>query len=192
MKAILGLKKGMTRVYVDDKSIPVTIVSTEGCVVAATSKDGVELGLGKTKSTKSLLGKYKALGFVPKYRKMVPTLDGEYKISDLVKPEDFAINDEVTVFGTAKGKGFAGVVKRYGFHGGPKTHGQSDRWRAPGSVGAGTSPGRVFKGERMAGRKGGNNITLADRKVVQIIDTYILIKGAVPGNNGDLVVISKD
>ena len=91
--------------------------------------------------------------------------------------------------GISKGKGFAGVVKRHGFHGGPKTHGQSDRHRAPGSIGAGTSPGRVLKGKKMAGRMGGETITIADREVVEVKDNLVLIKGPIPGSRGDLVSI---
>lgn len=181
----------MTRVFDGDKSVPVTIVDVTDCVVANTSKDGVELGLGKVKSNKTLNGKYKELGFVPRFRKMFADVEGEYKIKDGIRVSDFVVGDEVEVNGVSKGKGFAGVVKRWGFHGGPKTHGQSDRWRAPGSIGAGTSPGRVFKGKKMGGRLGGDTVTLENRKVVQIIDNYILVKGALPGNRGDLIVISK-
>jgi len=89
----------------------------------------------------------------------------------------------------SKGKGFAGVVKRWGFAGGPKTHGQSDRHRAPGSIGAGTTPGRVLKGKKMAGRKGGDTVTLLNKEIVDIKDNYILVSGPVPGSNGDLVAI---
>lgn len=104
-------------------------------------------------------------------------------------PETFVIGDTVTLSGVSKGKGFAGVVKRYKFKGGPRTHGQSDRLRAPGSIGAGASPGRVFKGTRMGGRMGTDIVTIKGKKIVDIKENYILISGPVPGSNGDLIAI---
>jgi len=95
----------------------------------------------------------------------------------------------VEVYGRSKGKGFAGVVKRWRFKGGPKTHGQSDRERAPGAIGAGTDPGRVVKGLRMGGRMGSDTVKLKNRKIVKVVDNYVLIKGPIPGSNGDLVTI---
>lgn len=187
MKAILGLKKGMTRVFDGDVSVPVTVVDVTGCVVANITAEGVELGLGKTKGNKQLQGKYAKLGYVPQFRKMFK-IDGELNIADEVK--FFSEGEKVTVHAEAKGKGFAGVVKRWGFAGGPKTHGQSDRHRAHGSVGAGTDPGRIIKGLKMAGRDGGQNISLKNRKIVKIVENLILVKGPVPGNRGDLVVLS--
>jgi len=116
-------------------------------------------------------------------------LDGELKIGDEIKSDQFVAGDKVVLSGVSKGKGFAGVVKRYRFKGGPKTHGQSDRLRAPGSIGAGTDPGRILKGKRMAGRMGQEKITLLGREIVDIKDNLLLIKGPVPGSNGDLIAI---
>ncbi|HRI06064.1 MAG TPA: 50S ribosomal protein L3 [Candidatus Dojkabacteria bacterium] len=190
MKAIIGIKKGMTRVFKGEKSVPVTVVDVSGCVVSLKDSNGVELAVGKkVKSNKALTGKYKTIGFVPMYREYFHGLTQEAEVGTEVKPEVFTQGEKVTITGITKGKGFAGVVKRYGFAGGPRTHGQSDRQRAPGSIGAGTTPGRVLKGKRMAGHLGTKTVTLNDREVVDIIDSYILLSGPVPGNNGDKVVI---
>ena len=99
--------------------------------------------------------------------------------------------DKVTITGFSKGKGFAGVVKRWGFHGGPKTHGQSDRHRAPGSIGAGTDPGRVWKGQKMAGRMGNRKVTLKKVPVVELDEAQKIVKfkGPLPGNRGSKIVI---
>ncbi len=190
MKAIIGIKKGMTRVFKGEKSVPVTIVDVSGCVVSLKDSEGVEFAVGKgLKVNKALEGKYKKLKNVPMYREYFYGLKGEYEVGQDVAAETFVPGDKVTISGTTKGKGFTGVVKRYGFKGGPRTHGQSDRLRAPGSIGAGTTPGRVLKGKRMAGHLGMKTVTLDEREVVDIVDTYILLSGPVPGNRGDKVVI---
>jgi large subunit ribosomal protein L3 len=189
MKAILGIKKGMTRVFDGDQSIPVTVVDVSNCVVANITGDGIELGSGKKKSGKTLSGKYAKLGFVPAFREVFSSIDGDKKIGDVIDNTVFNIGDIVYVSGISKGKGFAGVIKRWKFAGGPKTHGQSDRERSGGSVGAGTDPGRVIKGKKMAGRMGGITVTLKNRKVVNTMDGLILVKGPLPGNNGDFVII---
>lgn len=190
MKAIIGVKKGMTRVFKGEKSIPVTIVDVSGCVVSYKDDGGVELGVGKgVRANKALAGKYKNLKSVPVYREYFYGLEGEYEVGKEVEAQSFVSGDKVAVQGVTKGKGFAGVVKRYGFKGGPRTHGQSDRLRAPGSIGAGTTPGRVLKGKRMAGRLGNKTVTLDNREVVDVVDSYLLLSGPVPGNRGDKVVI---
>ena len=112
-----------------------------------------------------------------------------FSVGDEIKPEIFEIGEKVVVRGVSKGKGFAGVVKRWGFAGGPKIHGQSDRHRAPGSIGAGTDPGRVWKGKKMAGRMGCERVTLKNKEVIGINENYILLSGPVPGANGELVAI---
>jgi large subunit ribosomal protein L3 len=111
------------------------------------------------------------------------------KVGDEVKADTFVKGDTVTITGFSKGKGFAGVVKRWKFKGGPRTHGQSDRLRAPGSIGAGTDPGRVFKGTRMGGRMGREKVTVKNKRIVDVKDNYILVNCPVPGSNGDLVTI---
>ena len=191
MKAILGIKKGMTRVFDGEKAIPVTVLDVAGCKVAKVNGQKVELGLGQKKNAnKAAQGQYKELGFVPRYTKIFDgTLPEDLKIGSEMLPETFVKGDTVTLSGVSKGKGFAGVVKRYKFKGGPRTHGQSDRLRAPGSIGAGASPGRVFKGTRMGGRMGTYIVTIKGKKVVDIKENYILISGPVPGSNGDLIAI---
>ncbi len=191
MKALIGTKKGMTRVFVDDKVVPVTVVDVSNCILSFIEPKGFELGLGEKKNpSKAMLGKYAIAKKVPAETSYFKgTLDGEVEIGDEIKPETFSSGDKVVIRGVSKGKGFAGVVKRYKFAGGPKTHGQSDRHRAPGSIGAGTTPGRVLKGKKMAGRMGHQTITIADREVVSVQDNLILIKGPIPGSRGDLVAI---
>ncbi len=191
MKAILGIKKGMTRVFRDDRSVPVTFVDVAGCKIAGEKNNKIEIGLGnKKKGTKAQLGQYKELGYVPMHTWLV---DGKIpeglKIGSDLVAEIFNEGDAVTVSGVSKGKGFAGVVKRYKFKGGPRTHGQSDRLRAPGSIGAGADPGRVFKGTRMGGRMGSDAVTIKNKRIVGINDSIILISGPIPGSNGDLVKI---
>ena len=191
MKAILGIKKGMTRVFVEDNMVPVTIVDTSGCKIAKRDGDLVELGLGKKdKAKKPALGSYKELKYVPRF---TTSLRGQWaeevSAGDDVKAEFFNEGEAVNVVGITKGKGFQGVVKRWNFKGGQRTHGQSDRLRAPGSIGAGTDPGRVWKGKKMGGTMGQDRKTLKNRKIVGISDNHILISGALPGANGDLITI---
>lgn len=182
----------MTQVYEGSKAIPVTVLDQSDCVVASVSDSGYELGLGKKKNpNKALSGKYKGLGYVPQYRYWISEEAGDLKIGDKVVLTEEMLADlgKVNVKGISKGKGFAGVVKRYKFAGGPKTHGQSDRERAPGSIGAGTDPGRVLKGKRMGGRMGSDSLTIRNKRVVSVKDNYVLLSGAVPGPKGNLVVI---
>jgi large subunit ribosomal protein L3 len=191
MKALIGIKKGMTRVFKDDKVVPVTVIDTEGCVLSHLEPEGFELGLGQKKSSiKSMEGKYKATGKVPMNREYFKgSLSEEITPGSEIKAETFVAGDKVTISGTSKGKGFQGVVKRWGFKGGPRTHGQSDRQRAPGSIGAGTDPGRVLKGKKMGGRMGQDRITLKGREIIDIKDSLILILGPIPGSKGDVVAI---
>lgn len=191
MNAILGIKKGMTRVLSEDKMIPVTIVDTSSCKVTKKGEDYIELGLlEKRNPNKAELGQYKKIKYVPRYRKVFNGEFGEdVNLGDEVKTEIFKIGDKVTVSSISKGKGFQGVVKRWGFKGGPRTHGQSDRLRAPGSIGAGTDPGRVWKGKKMGGRMGNQKITLNEREIIDINDNLLLISGPLPGTLGDLVTI---
>jgi len=109
--------------------------------------------------------------------------------SQLTPSQLFQVGDIVDVTGISKGKGFQGVMKRHGFHGGPKTHGQSDRWRSPGSIGSGTTPGRINKGKRMAGRMGGDNITMQGLQIISIADNVLEVKGLVPGVIGTSLVV---
>jgi large subunit ribosomal protein L3 len=117
----------------------------------------------------------------------------EHKPGDVISAELFAAGQKVDISGNSKGRGFAGVVKRHGFRGGPKTHGQSDRHRAPGSIGAGTTPGRVWKGQKMAGRMGGKRVTVQNLEVVEVVadKNLILVKGSVPGARNALLQIRR-
>ncbi|MCA9374892.1 50S ribosomal protein L3 [Candidatus Dojkabacteria bacterium] len=190
MKAVLGIKKGMTRVFRDEKAVPVTILDVQDCVVSGKDAKGVELGIRTPKSSpnKALSGKYSKLGYVPRVRVWVSGM-GDLDVNDKIDISDWEEGTIVDIEGRSKGKGFAGVVKRWGFKGGPKTHGQSDKHRSPGSIGSGTTPGRVWKGKKMAGRMGGQNLTVANKKVVEIRDGYLLISGSVPGARGDVVLV---
>ncbi len=199
MKAIIAQKKEMTQIFTEDGNvIPVTIVDVNDVYVIGKKekdKDGYEatiFGKGKKKNAnKPEVGKYKKLGFVPNFIKEIR--DAIIGVDENIKvdPTIFKEGEIVTVTGDTKGKGFQGVVKRWGFHGGPKTHGQSDRWRAPGSIGSGTTPGRVYKGKKMAGRMGGNQVTIKNLQIVHIDkeNGLIGIKGAVPGNKGSYILI---
>ncbi len=195
MKALIGIKKGMTRIFnKEGQIVPVTIIDVKDCVLSFKEPMGFELGIGTKKhANKALAGKYKETKRVPAQRRYFKgELDlADVKIGDELKADIFALGDEVNVVSTSKGKGFAGVVKRWGFAGGTRTHGQSDRMRAPGSIGAGTDPGRVLKGKRMGGRMGQETITLKNKKIVDIKETYVLIAGPVAGSIGDLIAISK-
>ncbi len=179
----------MTRILQEGKSIPVTIVDVKDCVVSFKDEDLVELGLEKKRGNKAELGRYKNLGFVPKHTKSYRYKDNSLKVGDKVESSVFTPGEIVCIKAKSKGKGFMGVVKRWGFAGGPKTHGQSDRLRAPGSIGAGTTPGRVLKGKKMPGRMGSDNLMIKNKKIVDVVDNFLLLSGPVPGNNGDPVLI---
>jgi len=196
----------MTSVYsASGKMIPCTVIEAGPCVVTqvkTNDKDGYEavqiaFGDKKEKNTsKPMLGHFKKAGVTPK--RYVAEFDGfeqEVKLGDLISLEGlFAEGENVDVIGTSKGKGFQGVVKRHGFSGvGESTHGQHNRLRAPGSLGASSDPSRVFKGMRMAGRTGGDRVTVGNLQVVKVLadQNLILIKGAVPGFNGSTVYIVK-
>jgi len=206
MPGIIGKKVGMTSVYSPaGKNIPCTVIEAGPCVVTQVKtkeKDGyeaVQLAYGdkKLKNTpKPLQGHFKKAGVTPK-RNIVEfhEFKDEVKLGDAITIESlFAEGEFVAVVGTTKGKGFQGVVKRHGFAGvGEATHGQHNRLRAPGSLGASSDPSRVFPGMRMAGRTGGDRRTIQNLEIVKILaeENLILIKGAVPGHNGSTVLIVK-
>lgn len=203
MQALLGQKKGQSQRFLQSGTrVPVTLVSIPANpVVAIRTEDtngytAVQLGFGSSKKPhKSLSGiaKKANLQNTPKiYREVkladdtLPTVGDLIKVTDVFKPGDI-----VQVTGVSKGKGFAGGVKRYGFRGGPRTHGQSDRERAPGSIGQTTTPGRVYKGKRMAGRMGHEQVTIKNLKVVDVTDETLLIAGLVPGPVNNVLLIQK-
>jgi len=199
MKTLIGLKQNMSQIFIEDGNVvPVTYIDVEGIIVVhkkTEEKDGYNayvLGKGqKHNPTKAEIGKYKELGFVPKIAIEV-VIDGlELNIGDKVTASIFEGSKKVDVTGITKGKGFQGVVKRWGFKGGKRTHGQSDRERHPGSIGMRTTPGRVFKGKKMGGHMGVDTKTVKNLKLVLLNNesNIIAVKGAVPGNTGSLVII---
>ncbi len=189
----------MTQIFDEEGSVvPVTIVDVNDVYVVGkkdSEKDGYKatiLGKGRKKNAnKPEVGKFKKLGFVPNFIKELKDFDTEVEENRKLDATIFQTGDKITVTGVSKGKGFQGVMKRWNFHGGPKTHGQSDRWRAPGSIGSGTTPGRVYKGKKMAGRVGAEQVTVKNLRVVMVDEKngLIAIKGALPGNKGSYLVI---
>jgi len=204
LKGLIGKKVGMTQIFDDDGlAVPVTLIEAGPCYVTqlrSPEQDGysaIQLGFGEVKPkrlTGGQLGHLKRSSIPPlRYLREFREKDPEVKEGDKVAVDVFAPGDFVDVIGTSKGKGFAGAVKRYGFRGGPKTHGQSDRLRAPGSRGAGTTPGRVYKGAKGPGHMGNHRVIVQNLKVV-IIDTernLIGVRGAVPGAKGGLLLIKE-
>lgn len=205
MPGLIGKKVGMTSVFsAEGKSIPCTVIECGPCVVTqvkTNETDGyaaLQLGFDDKKekhTTKPLSGHFKKAGTTPK-RKLVEFsgFETEHKLGDVIDVTLFEGTAFVDVVGTSKGKGFQGVVKRHGFSGvGEATHGQDDRQRAPGSIGACSTPSRVFKGMRMAGRMGGDRITVANLQVLKVIpeNNLLLVKGSVPGSKGSYVIIQK-
>ena len=205
MPGLIGKKVGMTSVFsAEGKSIPCTVIEAGPCVVTQVKtieKDGytaIQVGFDDKKeknTTKPLSGHFKKAGTTPK-RKLVEFsgFETEHKLGDVIDVTLFEGTAFVDVIGTSKGKGFQGVVKRHGFSGvGEATHGQDDRQRAPGSIGACSTPSRVFKGMRMAGRTGGDRVTVANLQVLKVIpeNNLLLVKGSVPGTKGSFVIIEK-
>ena len=198
MKGILGTKVGMTQVWRDDKLVPVTVVLAGPCPVVqrkTPDRDGysaVQLGWVE-KTAKSAIrpevGHAKKAGVAPQ-RHLVEFRDYAPE-GDAVTVEIFAAGETVDVTGTSKGRGTAGVMKRWNFSGMPATHGVKKKHRSPGSIGQRKFPGRVYKGKRMAGHYGAERVTIVGLEVVEVRpdDGLILIKGAVPGPNGGLVIV---
>ena len=204
MKALLGTKIGMTQILSEDgTATPVTLIQAGPVTVTqvkSLEKDGynavqVAFGSGKNLS-KAVAGHVKASKTSPKYIRefRVEELTDDLSIGSQIDVSAFALGDVVDATGTSKGKGFQGVVKRHGFSGvGEATHGQHNRLRAPGSLGASSWPSRVFKGMRMGGRMGGDRVTVQNLQVIKVIPDHnlILIKGSVPGAKGSIVIIEK-
>lgn len=205
MKFILGKKIGMTQIFAKDgKVIPVTRVLAGPCQITElrTLKKGqeefqsVQLGFGDKKVwrlTKPVAGHLKDLNPVRWLKSFMVPQKITAERGDVVTVDTFVVGDKITIIGTSKGKGFAGVVKRHGFGGGPASHGHKDNLRMPGSIGAGGVQ-RVFKGMRMAGRMGGERITIKNLEIVEIHpeSNELYIKGAVPGGANGLLMISAE
>ena len=205
MPGLLGKKIGMTSVFsADGKNVPCTVIEAGPCVVTqikSVEKDGyaaVQVGFQDKKekhTTKPLMGHFKKAGVTPKrHLAEFKDFETELNLGDTITVELFNDAAYVDVVGTSKGKGFQGVVKRHGFGGvGQTTHGQHNRQRKPGSLGASSYPSRVFPGKRLPGRMGGEQVKVLNLKVLKIIpeNNLILVKGSIPGAKGAYLTIEK-
>ena len=205
MPGLIGKKIGMTSVFsVEGRNIPCTVIEAGPCIVSqirTIEKDGyeaVQLGFQEKKekhATKPEIGHFKKAGTTPK--KKLIEFEGfgdDVKLGDIITADMFEPSSLIDISGISKGKGFQGVVRRHGFGGvGESTHGQHNRLRAPGSIGASSYPSRVFKGMRMAGRMGGVKITVQNIEVLKVIpeNNLVIVKGSVPGANGSYLIIEK-
>ena len=204
MPGLIGRKIGMTSVFsADGKNVPCTVIEAGPCVVTqvkTVETDGykaVQLGFAEAKESrtnKPMAGIFKKAGTTPKSHLAEFTYDEEHNLGDVITVEIFNDTNYVDVTGTSKGKGFQGVVKRHGFGGvGQATHGQDDRLRKPGSIGACSYPAKVFKGMRMGGHMGNERVTTQNLRVLKVIpeQNLIIVKGSVAGYNGSTVLIQK-
>ena len=203
MSGIIGKKIGMTSIFLKGKNIPCTIIEAGPCPVTqikTIEKDGyssIQLGFDHAKlknTTKAKSGHLKKSNSptINKFKEFT-WANSSLKLGDIVNVDHFSEGEYVDISGISKGKGFQGVVKRHGFAGvGQSTHGQHNRLRAPGSIGAASYPARVFKGMRMAGRTGGEKVTVQNLKILKIDqkDNLIYVGGSVPGSNNTYVVLS--
>lgn len=206
MSSLIGKKIGMTR-YFDDsgQNVVVTVLEAGPCYVTDLRTrekhgyDAVQLGFEPVREkliTRPLMGHFKRANVRPlRILKEFRNFDGinNLKLGDELRVNLFSVGDLVSVTGISKGKGFMGAVKRHHFRGGPKTHGQSDRHRAPGSLGQSSYPSRVYKGLRMAGRMGNEQVTIRNLRVIKVDveKNLLMVKGAVPGRNQNFVFIKK-
>jgi len=202
VKGILGAKLGMTQVWDNNKVVPVTVVQAGPCVVTQVrtpEADGyaaVQLAYGTIdprKVSKPKSGHYAKAGVSPRRHivELRTTDAGEYELGQEVTVESFAVGTPIDVTGKTKGKGYAGPMKRHGFHGLKSSHGVERKHRSPGSIGACATPGRVFRGTKMAGRMGGNRFTVQNLTIqaVDVENNLILVRGAVPGPKGALILV---
>ncbi|MFG6424616.1 MAG: 50S ribosomal protein L3 [Paramuribaculum sp.] len=206
MPGLLGKKIGMTSVFsADGKNVPCTVIEVGPCVVtqikttATDGYDALQLGFVEKKdkhTTAPMAGHFKKAGVAPqRHLAEFKGFEGEYKLGDTIAVDAlFSESDFVDIQGTSKGKGYQGVVKRHGFGGvGLITHGQHNRLRAPGSVGACSYPAKVFKGMRMAGQMGNEKVTVQNLQVLRVMPEHnlLLIKGSIPGSKGSIVIVEK-
>ncbi len=205
MPGLIGKKIGMTSVFsADGKNVPCTVIEVGPCevtqvkTVATDGYDALQLGFEDVKEkhlNKPEIGHFAKAGVAPKrHLAEFKGFGEEYKLGDKITVDFFSESDFVDIIGTSKGKGFQGVVKRHGFGGvGQTTHGQHNRLRAPGSIGACSYPAKVFKGMRMAGQTGNKRVTVQNLQVVKVIAEYnvLMIKGSIPGSKGSIVLIEK-
>lgn len=205
MPGLLGKKIGMTSVFsAEGQNVPCTVIEVGPCVVTQVKTadtdgyDALQLGFTEKKekhTTRPEQGHFKKAGVAPqRYLAEFKGFDGEHKLGDTIGVDLFTESDFVDIVGISKGKGFQGVVKRHGFGGvGQSTHGQHNRLRAPGSIGACSYPAKVFKGMRMAGQTGNKRVTVQNLQVIKVMpeQNILVIKGSVPGSKGSIVLIEK-
>ena len=204
MSGLIGKKIGMTSIYDENgKNIPCTVIEAGPCVVTQVRTkeldgyEAVQLGFddkAEKQSNRALNGHFKKAGTSAKRRVVeFQGFEQDFKLGDQISVDHFEEGEFVDVSGTSKGKGFQGVVKRHGFAGSERTHGQQSMNRAPGSVGAASYPARVFKGMKMGGRMGGDNVKIQNLRVLKVVKdkNLLVVKGAVPGHKNSYVIISK-
>ncbi len=205
MAGLIGKKVGMTSIYsADGRNIPCTLIQAGPCTVTqvkSVETDGyvaIQVGYDEKKeknTSKGELGHFKKANTTPKRKVVEFAFDGDYNLGDEITVKDiFAEGEFVDVVGTSKGKGFQGVVKRHNFGGvGQATHGQHNRLRAPGAIGACSTPSRVFKGLKMAGRTGGARTKIQNLEILKIIpeENLVVVKGSIPGSKNSYVIIEK-
>ena len=201
LQGFLGKKIGMTQTFREDgRVVPVTVIQAGPCVVTQVKTketdgyEAVQLGFGDVKRRNKPESGHLKNSRLSRYLREVAT-DGTnaFEVGQTIGVDIFEAGEKVDVIGTSKGRGFAGVMKRWNFGGGPRTHGQSDRARAPGSIGGGTTPGKVYKGLKMGGHMGNRRITVKGLEIIEI-DTernLLLVKGGIPGATNSLVQIRR-
>ena len=204
MAGLIGKKIGMTSMFSEEgKNIPCTIIEAGPCTVTQIKTketdgyDAIQISFDEQKESrlsKALLGHYKKAKAAPSKKLAEVIFDSEVSLGDSLNVDSFVEGEFVTVTGTSKGKGFQGVVKRHGFAGvGDATHGQHNRMRAPGSIGAASYPARVFKGMRMAGQMGNARVKVENLQIMKVMNekNIMIVKGAVPGSKNSYVIIEK-
>jgi large subunit ribosomal protein L3 len=201
LQGFLGKKIGMTQIFREDgRVVPVTVIEAGPCVVTqvkTTETDGyeaVQLGFGDVKRRNKPLSGHLKDSRLSRYLREVTADDtSEFEVGQTIGVDIFQAGEKVDVIGRSKGRGFAGVMKRWGFAGGPRTHGQSDRMRAPGSIGGGTTPGKVYKGLKMGGHMGDRRITVKGLEIIRVDAerNLLLVKGGIPGAPNSLVQIRR-
>ena len=201
LQAFLGTKIGMTQIFREDgKVVPVTVIQAGPCVVTQVKTmetdgyEAVQLGFGDVKRrNKPQAGHLKNSKLSRYLREVTTDNTNGFTVGQSIGVDIFEAGEKVDVIGTSKGRGFAGVMKRWNFGGGPRTHGQSDRARAPGSIGGGTTPGKVYKGMKMGGHMGNRRITVKGLEIIEI-DTernLLMVKGGIPGAPNSLIQIRR-
>ena len=201
LQGFLGKKIGMTQIFREDgRVVPVTVIEAGPCVVTQVKTlqtdgyEAIQLGFGEVKRRNTPQAGHLKNSKLSRYLREVSTDDtSEFEVGQTIGADIFEAGEKIDVIGKSKGRGFAGTMKRWNFGGGPRTHGQSDRARAPGSIGGGTTPGKVYKGLKMAGHMGNRRITVKGLEIVEV-DTdrnLLLVKGGIPGATNSLVQIRR-